>query len=71
MFDLNRKELVQTICSNGSVVESISHSLAGIDVCTSLAALAIERNYTRPVVNNSLDFKIVGGFNFKFDLRNK
>jgi len=35
--------------------------LAGIDVASSLARLALDRWYTRPIINNSTEFEIVGG----------
>ncbi len=36
-------------------------ALAALDVASALAELAVEQNYARPVVDASLEFKIIGG----------
>src|SRR6266851_885539 len=42
-------------------IKSTAEALAAIDVAAALAALAVERAYVRPEVDDSLDFVIVGG----------
>jgi DNA mismatch repair protein MutS len=42
-------------------IKVAAEALAAIDVALSLAALAVERDYVRPEVDNSLDFVIEGG----------
>lgn len=44
--------------------DAISHSatvIAAFDVAAGLAELAVERNYTRPVINDTLDFEVIDG----------
>ena len=36
-------------------------ALAEIDVSAALAELAVEKDYARPVIDNTLDFEITGG----------
>lgn len=42
-------------------IATVAHAMAGLDVATSLATLAAEQNYIRPVLDNCLTFKIIGG----------
>jgi len=42
-------------------IKAAAAALAAIDVAAGLAALAIERNYVRPIVDDSRDFRIAGG----------
>ena len=54
-------ELVQEVLSHGDLIAKTALALAGLDVATALAELAVTRNYTRPHVDNSLTFDIKGG----------
>jgi len=42
-------------------IKAAAQALAAIDVAAGLAALAVERNYVRPAVDDSRDFRIEGG----------
>jgi DNA mismatch repair protein MutS len=42
-------------------IKQAAEALAAVDAMTALAALAVERNYVRPVVDGSLTFLIEGG----------
>src|SRR6185312_17062745 len=42
-------------------IKAAAQALAIIDVAAALAALAVERSYVRPIVNDSRDFHIEGG----------
>jgi len=42
-------------------LRATAEALAGIDVATSLAELAVEQNYARPTVDGSLAFRVKGG----------
>jgi DNA mismatch repair protein MutS len=42
-------------------IKQAAEALAAVDAMTALAALAVERNYVRPVVDGSLTFSIEGG----------
>lgn len=42
-------------------LQATAHAVADIDVCCSLATVAIERNYARPELDNSCTLKIVDG----------
>ncbi len=54
-------DLVKEILTRGDAIAMASKSLAEIDVASSLAELAVEKDYTRPVIDKSLDFEIIGG----------
>ena len=54
-------DLAQTIAAAGSTLGAAATALAELDVFTSLAHLALEQNYARPVVDQSLAFEIRGG----------
>ena len=42
-------------------INKVARGLAMIDVASAMATLAVDRQYARPVVDNSLSFHIVGG----------
>jgi DNA mismatch repair protein MutS len=44
------EELRKMVCAEGASIGEAALALAGIDVASSLAILAHERNYTRPVI---------------------
>ncbi len=53
--------LAATVASASVAIKDAAGALAMIDVATALAALAVERDYVRPDVDNSLAFAIQGG----------
>ena len=55
------ENLVGEVTARADEIAACARSLAGIDLATALAALAVERDYTRPVVDDSLAFEIAGG----------
>ncbi|TKT71473.1 DNA mismatch repair protein MutS [Afipia massiliensis] len=58
-------EIFDKLCAQavtaGDDLRSAAHAFALLDVTTALAKLAVDENYTRPVVDNSLKFSIEGG----------
>lgn len=54
-------ELVTEIKVSGADIVRTAKALAELDVSVSLADLAVEKNYTRPVVDESLVFEIKDG----------
>ncbi len=54
-------DLVEEVTSRAETIAQAAHALAALDVATSLAELAAERRYSRPVVDGSLAFSIRGG----------
>jgi DNA mismatch repair protein MutS len=54
-------DLVHEITKCLPDLRQTAQSLASLDVAASLAELAVEQNYARPMVDASLDFKIAGG----------
>lgn len=54
-------QLVASILAKSQELTLFSHSISTIDVATSLAILALENNYSRPVLDNSIEFNILGG----------
>jgi DNA mismatch repair protein MutS len=54
-------ELASLIANNAVSITMIAQILATIDVSSSLATLAIERQYSRPIVDNSFAFEVKGG----------
>ena len=52
--------LAQVIEASESIKDA-ADALAQLDVASSLATLAVERNYVRPEIDRSLDFVIEGG----------
>jgi DNA mismatch repair protein MutS len=54
-------ELVQEVLQRLSELRLTAEALAELDVITALAALAVEQNYTRPLVDDSLVFNVTAG----------
>ncbi|PWC83793.1 DNA mismatch repair protein MutS [Azospirillum sp. TSH100] len=53
--------LVEVVAGKADAIAQAAHALAALDVATSLAELAEERRYSRPLVDESLGFTIKGG----------
>ncbi len=54
-------DLLEKINIEANNISLTAKGLAQLDVSTSLAKLAIDSRYTRPKVDNSLSFQIIGG----------
>lgn len=54
-------DLCDMVISKGEDISYTSQSLSGLDVFSALAHLAYTKNYTRPVIDESCEFKIDGG----------
>lgn len=54
-------DLVEMILEKSENLELFAHSIAILDVSSSLAMLALENNYCRPIINNSSEFNIIQG----------
>lgn len=55
------EELLSEIVQHEEILTGLSEALAELDVYCSLAELADEQGYVRPVVDDSFDFEITGG----------
>ena len=53
--------LAARVTAASAAIKQAAEALAAVDAMTALAALAIERNYVRPVVDGGLTFLIEGG----------
>jgi len=53
--------LAGRVTAASAAIKQAAEALAAVDAMTALAALAVERNYVRPVVDGSLTFLIEGG----------
>jgi DNA mismatch repair protein MutS len=53
--------LAATVAADGLALKRAADALAVVDVATGLAALAVERDYVRPHLDDSLAFVITGG----------
>ncbi|HEX4407817.1 MAG TPA: DNA mismatch repair protein MutS [Xanthobacteraceae bacterium] len=53
--------LADAVIKETTAIKDAANALGAIDVATALAALAVERDYVRPVVDDSLAFAIAGG----------
>jgi DNA mismatch repair protein MutS len=53
--------LAASVAAASADIKEAAGALAMLDVATALAALAVERDYVRPEVDNSLAFAIIGG----------
>ena len=53
--------LAASVAAASATIKEAANALAMLDVTTALAALAVERDYTRPDVDGSLAFAITGG----------
>ncbi|MBR71992.1 MAG: DNA mismatch repair protein MutS [Rhodospirillaceae bacterium] len=54
-------KLLKKVKNNSDSISLTADALANLDLYTSLALLAVEKNYTRPIVDDSLEFDIRGG----------
>ncbi len=55
------ERLTAAVIADAEALKACAEALARLDVASALAALAAERDYARPQVNDSLDFVIEGG----------
>jgi DNA mismatch repair protein MutS len=55
------ERLTELVLAQSNEIKAAAEALATLDVASSLAALAAERDYVRPQVDNSLQFVIEGG----------
>ncbi len=55
------EELAQRALVQADMIAQSAEIMAKLDVASSLAELAAEYNYVRPVINDSLDFDVVDG----------
>ncbi len=55
------KELCDDILMAHDDIEKFSESISQIDVFTNLATIALENNYTKPIIDDSLAFEIIDG----------
>ncbi len=53
--------LAARVTAASAAIKQAAEALAAVDTMTALAALAVERNYVRPVVDGGLTFLIEGG----------
>jgi DNA mismatch repair protein MutS len=53
--------LAARVTAASAAIKQAAEALAVVDATTALATLAVERDYVRPEVDNSLTFKIEGG----------
>jgi DNA mismatch repair protein MutS len=53
--------LAARVTAASAAIKQAAEALAAVDAMTALAALAVERNYVRPIVDGSLTFLIEGG----------
>jgi DNA mismatch repair protein MutS len=53
--------LANAVAAASANIKEAANAIAAIDVACALAALAVERDYVRPEVDNSLAFAITGG----------
>src|SRR3984957_8134241 len=53
--------LAARVAAASAAIKQAAEALAAVDAMTGLGALAVERNYVRPVVDGSLTFLIEGG----------
>lgn len=55
------KDLCNDILTQTDDIEQFAESIAQLDVFTNLALIAIENNYTKPLIDDSLAFEIIDG----------
>jgi DNA mismatch repair protein MutS len=53
--------LAARVTAASAAIKQAAEALAAVDAMTALAALAVERNYVRPVVDGGLTFLVEGG----------
>jgi DNA mismatch repair protein MutS len=56
------KEFCDTAITLADDISRVARGLATIDVATSMATLAVDRNYARPTIDDSAAFNIQGGW---------
>ncbi|NFV81719.1 DNA mismatch repair protein MutS [Magnetospirillum aberrantis] len=55
------EELIAGVLEQAPAIAACAQALAGLDVATALAQMAVDHGWTRPVVDDSLTFDIRGG----------
>jgi DNA mismatch repair protein MutS len=55
------EKLTGAVIAQGGAIKQCAEALARLDAASALAALAAERNYARPLIDDSLAFTIEGG----------
>ncbi len=55
------ERLAATVIAVADAIKAAAEALAALDVAASLAQLAVERDYVRPEVDDTLEFVIAGG----------
>lgn len=55
-------DLYKILSDNSELISAVSNGVASIDVFSGLAELAISSGYIRPIVDDSRDFEVVGGY---------
>src|SRR3546814_7845146 len=62
-YEMRISDWSSDVCSSDlwEAISLAAESLARLDVASALAALALERRYTRPRVETSLAFTVTGG----------
>jgi DNA mismatch repair protein MutS len=55
------ERLTASVIAETDAIKACAEALARLDVASSLAHLAAERDFARPLVDNSLDFAVEGG----------
>jgi DNA mismatch repair protein MutS len=53
--------LATAVTADSAAIKAAAGALAIVDVAAALASLAVERDYVRPAIDNSLAFNIAGG----------
>ena len=56
------KEFCDTAITLADDISRVARGLATIDVATSMATLAVDRSYARPIIDDSAEFNIQGGW---------
>ena len=54
-------KLAAKVLTRGDAITKTARALARLDVTAGLAEIAVDRNYVRPHVDDSLEFRIIGG----------
>jgi DNA mismatch repair protein MutS len=55
------QDLVAEVTGRAQAIGGIARAMAAIDLSSALALLAVERGYTRPVIDRTTEFRIVAG----------
>ncbi|XP_065834840.1 DNA mismatch repair protein MutS-like isoform X2 [Oscarella lobularis] len=56
------QSLCQKVSEHAGDIKSLSSTLARLDIASSLALVAHDRGYVRPVMSDGIDFEVEGGF---------